>query len=82
VPPALWHVDGRRQVLAADQKTLLERQIGPPVLYVSTDALGGTTAGRERVRAKLGPTRPRGRIVLWDPENTVGGTTERVYRAR
>jgi hypothetical protein len=82
VPPALWHVDGRRQVLAADQKTLLERQIRPPVLYVSTNALGGTTAGRERVRAKLGTTRPRGRIVLWDPENAVGGTTERVYRAR
>jgi hypothetical protein len=81
VPPALWHVDGERPVFAADQATLLERQNRGPLLYISTTALGGTKANRKRILGGLHGVRKRGAIVLWDPENSVGGTTERVYRA-
>jgi hypothetical protein len=81
VPPALWHVDGNRPVFAADQETLLGRQNRPPLHYVSTTALGGSVLNRKRILDGLGRVRRRGSIVLWDPENTVGGTTERVFEA-
>jgi hypothetical protein len=73
VPPALWHVGADRPVLASDHAT---PAIEPPLLYISA-----SSATRKQILPTLGPARLRGRIVLWDPENSVGGTTERVYRA-
>ena len=74
VPPALWHVRADRPVLAADDPTAAAR---PPLVYIST-----TRAARTRILPTFGTVRRRGQIVLWDPENTVGGTTERVFEAR
>jgi hypothetical protein len=72
VPPALWHVAGSRPVLAADRVPVVR----PPLLYISA-----SSATRRQILPRLRPVRRLGRIVLWDPENAVGGTTERVFRA-
>jgi hypothetical protein len=72
VPPALWHVRADRPVLADEEPA----EIRPPLLYISA-----SRTAQKRILPTLGPARLRGRIVLWDPENAVGGTTERVFSA-
>jgi uncharacterized membrane protein len=50
----------------APDRIVLGGDAPPPLLYITT--------------RKANHGRLRGKIVLWDPENAVGGTAERVYR--
>ena len=58
--PALWRIPARRTVLAASQHDLLAhtrrwlaRLNGRRVAYVSASTLGGTSAGRQRIRRRI-----------------------------